>query len=151
MFLVLERTFSISQYLQCLPINQGDYQLFSIILLGCNFVIIHGDNDVSQDVRITLLLIIHIIAKLDKLIVTIDDNCTLDFCTKCPMNLCTKRCSMNCVNFLMQKPSSLTIDDNCTLDFCTKCSMNLCTKICSMNCGNFFMQKPSSSPQCQYP
>lgn len=53
---------------------------------------------------------------------------------------------MNCVNFLMQKPSSLTIDDNCTLDFCTKCSMNLCTKICSMNCGNFFMQNPSSSP-----
>ena len=29
------------------PINQGDYRLFSIILLGCNFVIIHGDNDVS--------------------------------------------------------------------------------------------------------
>ena len=59
------------------PINQRDYLLFSIILFDCNFVIIHGANDVSQDIKITLPLIIHINAKLEILIVTIDDNCTL--------------------------------------------------------------------------
>ena len=57
-------------------INHGDYLLFSIILFDCNFVIIHGANDVSQGVKITLPLIIHINAKLEILIVTIDDNCT---------------------------------------------------------------------------
>ena len=58
-------------------INHGDYLLFSIILFDCNFVIIHGANDVSQGIKITLPLIIHINAKLEILIVTIDDNCTL--------------------------------------------------------------------------
>ena len=77
--------------------------------------------------RITLLLIIHIIAKLDKLIVTIDDNCTLDFCTKCPMNLCTKRCSMNCGNSLCKSllpPPSANILEEAEADGPMKSTQN---------------------------
>ena len=49
-------------------------QLFSIFPLGCNFLIIHADNDVSPSVKITLLLIIRINAKLEILILTGNDN-----------------------------------------------------------------------------